>query len=79
MSGNAPAAQDGRRNLLIVAGVWLIVACYMAWKAQPLVADRMFPDPDDAMRLVQVRDWLAGQSWFDVTQYRLSPPAGRGG
>lgn len=76
MSGNAPAAQDGRRNLLIVAGVWLIVACYMAWKAQPLVADRMFPDPDDAMRLVQVRDWLAGQSWFDVTQYRLSPPAG---
>ena len=26
---------------------------------------------DDAMRLVQVRDLLAGQSWFDVTQYRL--------
>jgi len=29
---------------------------------------------DDAMRLVQVRDFLAGQSWFDLTQYRLSPP-----
>jgi hypothetical protein len=31
---------------------------------------------DDAMRLVEVRDFLAGQGWFDLTQYRLSPPAG---
>src|SRR5690348_10350740 len=31
---------------------------------------------DDAMRLVQVRDLIAGQSWFDMTQYRLDPPAG---
>ena len=40
------------------------------------VLDRRFPDPDDAMRLLQVRDWLAGQSWFDVTQYRLNLPFG---
>jgi hypothetical protein len=31
---------------------------------------------DDAMRLVQVRDWRAGQGWFDLTQYRLDPPGG---
>jgi hypothetical protein len=31
---------------------------------------------DDAMRLVEVRDVLAGQGWFDPTQYRLSPPEG---
>ena len=31
---------------------------------------------DDAMRLVEVRDFLAGQSWFDLTQYRLNPPTG---
>ncbi len=31
---------------------------------------------DDAMRLVEVRDFLAGQRWFDLTQYRLSPPGG---
>src|SRR5882724_847821 len=31
---------------------------------------------DDAMRLVEVRDFLAGQAWFDLTQYRLSPPGG---
>jgi len=35
-----------------------------------------FYDPDDVMRLQQVRDFLAGQSWFDVTQYRINPPAG---
>src|SRR4051812_43701366 len=31
---------------------------------------------DDAMRLVQVRDLLVGQAWFDPTQYRLNPPDG---
>ncbi|MGJ8588633.1 MAG: hypothetical protein ACSHXW_10800 [Yoonia sp.] len=31
---------------------------------------------DDILRLVMVRDWLAGQSWFDTTQYRLMPPEG---
>lgn len=33
-------------------------------------------DPDDTMRLVEVRDLLAGQSWFDLTQYRLGPDGG---
>lgn len=28
-------------------------------------------DSDSIMRLLQVRDWLAGQGWFDLTQYRL--------
>jgi hypothetical protein len=31
---------------------------------------------DDAMRLVQVRDLIGGQGWFDLFQYRLDPPAG---
>lgn len=33
-------------------------------------------DPDSMMRLVEVRDLLAGQGWFDLTQYRLDPPSG---
>ncbi len=28
------------------------------------------------MRLVQVRSLLHGQAWFDLTAYRLDPPAG---
>jgi hypothetical protein len=30
-------------------------------------------DPDDFMRLVQARDFLSGQGWFDVGQHRLAP------
>lgn len=33
-------------------------------------------DTDDNIRYVQVRDWLAGQGWYDLRQYRLDPPAG---
>ena len=29
---------------------------------------------DDAMRLVEVRDLINGQGWFDLWQYRLDPP-----
>ena len=28
---------------------------------------------DDYMRMVEIRDWLGGQSWFDLHQYRLNP------
>ena len=35
-----------------------------------------FFDTDDAMRAVQVRDLLAGQSWFDMTTWRFDPPMG---
>jgi hypothetical protein len=35
-----------------------------------------FFDTDDAMRMVQVRDLMAGQGWFDLTAWRLDPPQG---
>ena len=35
-----------------------------------------FGDTDDAMRMVQVRDLIAGQNWYDMAQHRLAPPAG---
>ncbi|WP_137109341.1 hypothetical protein [Rhodobacter sp. SY28-1] len=33
-------------------------------------------DNDDLMRLVEARDWLGGQGWFDTRQYRVLPPEG---
>ncbi len=30
---------------------------------------------DDYMRLAEIRDWLAGQNWWDMHQYRLYPSA----
>lgn len=35
-----------------------------------------FNDPDDAMRMVQVRALIAGQSWYDMVTYRLDPGHG---
>ncbi len=35
---------------------------------------RTLIDTDDAMRLVQMRDWLAGQGWFDLAQKRMALP-----
>ncbi|MHA7969414.1 hypothetical protein [Rhizobium sp. CAU 1783] len=42
----------------------------------PGATDYVGTDNDDAMRLVEVRDLLAGQSWFDLTQYRLGLEGG---
>ncbi|HET6523248.1 hypothetical protein [Sphingopyxis sp.] len=42
------------------------------------IAHLSFSDPDNAMRLAQVRDLVAGQNWFDTTQYRTNPGGGGG-
>jgi hypothetical protein len=59
----------------IVAAVagWAAVAAFMLLTGAPQVGV-VFPDTDDAMRLVEIRDFLAGQGWFDLTQARLDPP-----
>ena len=56
---------------------WILICVVLVMKA--LGAENLGgigPDNDDAMRLVQVRDFLAGQSWFDVSQYRMGPDGG---
>jgi hypothetical protein len=59
-----------------VVAVWLVVAVLLVIVYASAIASQRFADPDDALRLVQVRDWLAGQSWFDVHQYRIAAPGG---
>lgn len=53
----------------------LVALLLLAAQAGAICAGR-FPDPDDALRLVQVRDWLGGQGWFDLTQHRIDPGDG---
>lgn len=61
--------------LICLAGFALVAVS--ALRAAPQIADLFLSaDGDDQMRLVEVRDWLAGQSWFDVHQYRVLPPEG---
>ncbi len=59
-----------RKVLIIWAG---LAALALLASAKAIIETR-FPDPDDLLRLLQVRDWLAGQSWFDVHQYRINAP-----
>lgn len=63
-------------NRLLWILPWLAGYAFMLVSGWTGIVLQLFPDPDDAMRLLQVRDWLGGQRWFDVTQYRISPPEG---
>lgn len=59
-----------------IALVWLLGCALLLIVNAGAIWERRFPDPDDAMRLLQVRDLLAGQSWFDLHQYRVDAPQG---
>lgn len=72
----AADAKLGRREVAIVAALWLALAgAFIGIHLGSILALRM-PDADDYLRLQQVRDWLAGQAWFDVSQHRVNPPTG---
>lgn len=60
------------RFWLTVFGGWALAAVLLCLAFEAAIAQLRFPDPDDAMRLLEVRDWLAGQSWWDVGQHRLN-------
>lgn len=65
-----------RRALPPLWLVWLGVAAFMMLVAWQAIITYSTQDPDDTMRLLQVRDWVAGQGWYDTRQYRLDPPYG---
>ncbi len=55
---------------------WVGICVYLLidrWEAMRWLA---LGDTDDNIRYAQVRDWLAGQGWFDLRQHRLDPPVG---
>ncbi len=68
---------DTRVSWFAVVSFWVFISLVFIVRAQlyggtvPLLSDT-----DDALRLVQVRDLLNGQGWFDLTQHRLNPPLG---
>ncbi len=60
----------------LVALVYAVVVIVAQLVIHRHPADYVGPDNDDAMRLVEVRDFLAGQGWFDMMQYRLGLEGG---
>lgn len=65
-------ARDRYAVMLLTA----LVGAVLLWSFRGNIGALALRDPDDALRLVQIRDWIAGQSGFDVTQYRINPPGG---
>jgi hypothetical protein len=81
LSSNATQIQSARRET--PAPLWLLIGIALALglvMSRSILLDvwqkGAFFDSDDAMRAVQVRALLHGQHWFDLTAYRLDPPAG---
>ncbi|NMA97524.1 MAG: hypothetical protein GX970_05320 [Phyllobacteriaceae bacterium] len=76
MSSNS-VAQLSRRDWVWLVAVWSIaVATMMARGVLAPAEGPFFVDTDDAMRMVVVRDFLAGQGWYDTIQHRLNTPFG---
>jgi hypothetical protein len=68
-------AKTDRIDWRLLAAFFIVTATGLVLRSiyggMPLVADT-----DDAMRLVEVRDLLSGQPWYDLTQHRLDTPYG---
>ena len=70
-------SSDLDRNwVALVLVAWVAVAAWFVFDRWGAIRWLALGDTDDNMRLMQVRALLAGQGWYDLTQYRLNPPAG---
>ncbi|HKY81784.1 MAG TPA: hypothetical protein VJM09_09975 [Sphingobium sp.] len=56
--------------------MWVVAVTWLLYSRWASIHWLTLNDTDDNIRFVQVRDWLAGQGWYDLRQYRLDPPAG---
>ncbi len=60
--------------------IWILLLFFAASVnfAFPAIRSGVFDalSTDDAMRLVEVRDLIGGQGWFDLFQHRMDPPGG---
>ncbi len=54
--------------------IWVAICAVLVAVSFEQIASGIGWGPDDQLRQVQLRDWLAGQSWFDTTQYRIGTP-----
>ncbi len=71
----SPASMRQPNFALLLAIAWLLVAGQLLaqhWADTALTLH----DTDDAMRLTQMRAFLAGQGWFDLHEARVQPPLG---
>lgn len=92
MQSGVPTKPSGREGLLRYAHrlaawthvhwkaltviAWVFLCAFYLYDRWGAIYWFALNDTDDNLRFVQVKDWLAGQGWFDLRQYRLDPPRG---
>jgi hypothetical protein len=59
----------------LLMGAWVVAALQLIISGWAVTAETLM-DTDDAMRLVEVREFLAGKAWYDLNQPRVEPPHG---
>ena len=65
-----------RRWIAVLFFVWLLFANIAIFSGMQGIVEFQLRDTDDNLRMAQVRDWLGGQGWFDLRQYRMLAPEG---
>lgn len=65
---------DRLRGQIPFFSIWIAICAVLIIVSFEQIASGIGWGPDDQLRQVQLRDWLAGQSWFDTTQYRIGEP-----
>lgn len=75
-AGISKTRVGGSRLGLAVLVAFIVILLFHVTNLLSSYTDYVGPDNDDAMRLVEVRDFLAGQGWYDLMQYRLGPAPG---
>src|SRR5260221_1306199 len=71
----SPDLGSTRRLVVTALSVTVVAAALLSMRFGAEVSTSL-GDTDDAMRMVLVRDLLAGRGWYDQLIYRLQPPAG---
>ncbi|PAX07244.1 hypothetical protein [Sphingomonas lenta] len=65
-----------RNRVRLTLFAWFLYAVWCLYDRSIHVRFLSLGDTDDNMRMMQVRALLDGQGWYDLRQYRLSPPQG---
>jgi len=71
--GNIKTHPLVRTHGILIAIAFIILATFLNNIG---VLGTIGKDIDDVIRLVQIKDYLAGQSWFDTDQYRMGLTGG---
>ncbi len=72
---NRPAATGLKTEIGLAVIATIVVLALHAVRGFETLAN-FRGDNDSLMRLVQVRDLIGGQGWFDLQQYRMGPEGG---